>query len=83
MELDSDCWLKVRHLSVHEYVSMSLLRDAGVPTPKFGVAKTAEEARDIAKSLDCLDLVVKAQVGICYVQEAIHCGRNHFFSLKS
>jgi hypothetical protein len=33
-----------------------------VPTPKFGVAKTAEEARKIAESLDVVDLVVKAQV---------------------
>ncbi len=52
-----------RHLSVHEYVSMTLLRDAEVPTPKFGVAKTPQEASDIARQLDCLDLVVKAQVG--------------------
>jgi len=51
-----------RHLSVHEYVSMSLLRDAGVPTPKFGVATSADEAKQIAKDLDSLDLVVKAQV---------------------
>jgi len=49
-------------LSVHEYVSMSLLRDAQVPTPKFGVASTAAEAKQIAKDLDSLDLVVKAQV---------------------
>lgn len=53
---------QVRHLSVHEYVSMQLLKDAGVPTPKFGVAKTAEEARKIAEDLDVVDLVVKAQV---------------------
>ena len=30
--------------------------------PKFGVAKTKEEARKIAEELGCLDLVVKAQV---------------------
>ena len=51
-----------RHLSVHEYVSMSLLKDADVPTPKFGVAETAAEARKIAEELDVADLVVKAQV---------------------
>jgi len=50
---------------VHEYVSMTLLKDAGVPTPKFGVAKTAEEAKKIAEDLDCVDLVVKAQVHFC------------------
>ncbi len=49
-------------MSVHEYVSMTLLRDAGVPVPKFGVAKTAAEAKQIAQDLESLDLVVKAQV---------------------
>ena len=49
-------------MSVHEYVSMTLLKDAGVPTPKFGVAKTPAEAKDIASKLECIDLVVKAQV---------------------
>ncbi len=53
---------QTRNLSVHEYVSMSLLRDAGVPTPKFGVARSPAEAKQIAKDLDCIDLVVKAQV---------------------
>merc|ERR1711872_619842 len=52
----------VRNLSVHEYVSMSLLQDAGVPVPKFGVAKTSSEAKQIAKDLDVSDLVIKAQV---------------------
>ena len=33
-----------------------------MPTPQFGVAKTAAEARKVAESLDCQDLVVKAQV---------------------
>merc|ERR1711899_584086 len=51
-----------RNLSVHEYVSMSLLKDAGVPTPKFGVATTAAEARKIADDLATKDLVIKAQV---------------------
>lgn len=41
---------------------MSLLKDAGVPTPKFGVAKTAAEARKIAEELGTKDLVIKAQV---------------------
>jgi len=53
---------QVRNLSVHEYVSMSLLKDAGVPTPKFGVATTVEEAKKIAEDLGTKDLVVKAQV---------------------
>lgn len=41
---------------------MTLLKDAGVPTPKFGVAATAAEARTIAEELGGSDLVIKAQV---------------------
>merc|ERR1712226_1499261 len=51
-----------RQLSVHEHVSMSLLKEAGVPTPKFGVATTADEAKQIAADLNVPDIVVKAQV---------------------
>ena len=47
---------------MHEHISMTLLKDADVPTPKFGVAKSAEEAKKIAAELDCPDLVIKAQV---------------------
>merc|ERR1719283_282819 len=41
---------------------MSLLQEAGVPVPKFGVAKSAAEAKQIAEDIACEDLVVKAQV---------------------
>ena len=41
---------------------MTLLKDAGVPTPKFGVANTATEAKTIAEELGGSDLVIKAQV---------------------
>jgi len=41
---------------------MSLLKEAGVPTPKFGLAKTAAEAKKIAEDIAGNDLVVKAQV---------------------
>merc|ERR1711874_933674 len=51
-----------RDLSVHEHVSMSLLKEAGVPVPNFGVAKSAEEAKKIAQDIATNDLVVKAQV---------------------
>merc|ERR1712079_701718 len=51
-----------RQLSVHEHVSMSLLKEAGVPVPKFGVAKSAAEAKKIAEDIASNDLVVKAQV---------------------
>lgn len=52
----------VRHLNVHEHISYSLLNEAGIPTPKFGVAKTADEAAKIATDLNTKDLVLKAQV---------------------
>merc|ERR1712109_410510 len=51
-----------RNLSVHEHVSMALLQEAGVPVPKFGVAKSAADARKIAEEIASNDLVVKAQV---------------------
>ena len=53
----------VRNLSVHEHVSMSLLKEAGVPTPKFGVATSVDQAKAIANDIGSNDLVVKAQVG--------------------
>jgi len=51
-----------RNLSVHEHVSMSLLQEAGVPVPKFGVATSKAEAKKIAEDIGSSDLVVKAQV---------------------
>ncbi|KAG7153874.1 succinate--CoA ligase [ADP-forming] subunit beta, mitochondrial-like [Homarus americanus] len=51
-----------RNLNVHEHVSFSLLRKAGIPVPGFGVAHTPEEAVDIANKLDSTDVVIKAQV---------------------
>lgn len=51
-----------RSLNVHEHVSFTLLRRAGIPVPGFGVAHTQEEAVEIANQLDSTDVVVKAQV---------------------
>merc|ERR1712223_964792 len=51
-----------RDLSVHQHVSMSLLKEAGVPVPNFGVAKSSDEAKKIAQDIATNDLVVKAQV---------------------
>lgn len=51
-----------RKLNVQEHVSYTLLNDACIPTPKFGVAKTAAEAEKIAKDLNTKNLVLKAQV---------------------
>ncbi|XP_033231594.1 succinate--CoA ligase [ADP-forming] subunit beta, mitochondrial-like [Belonocnema kinseyi] len=53
---------QVRNLNVHEHISYSLLNEAGIPTPKFGVAKSPEEAAKIAADLKTKDIVLKAQV---------------------
>ncbi|KAL2717747.1 hypothetical protein V1478_013447 [Vespula squamosa] len=52
----------IRNLNVHEHISYSLLNEAGVPTPKFGVAKTPNEAAKLAADLKTKDIVLKAQV---------------------
>jgi len=51
-----------RNLNVHEHVSYSLLKGAGIPVPKFGVAKTGKEAAELVRSLGLTDIAVKAQV---------------------
>ncbi|RVE44772.1 hypothetical protein evm_010571 [Chilo suppressalis] len=53
---------QVRKLNVHEYVSYTLLRDNGIPVPKFNVAKTKDEAVKFAQELNSQDIVLKAQV---------------------
>lgn len=52
----------VRNLNVHEHISYSVLNEAGIPTPKFGVAKTPDEAAKLAADLNTKDIVLKAQV---------------------
>lgn len=52
----------MRNLNVHEYISYTLLRDHGIPVPKFNVAKTKEEACKYALDLNTEDIVLKAQV---------------------
>ncbi|KAL6455947.1 hypothetical protein MHYP_G00357980 [Metynnis hypsauchen] len=51
-----------RNLSLHEYMSIGLLREAGISVPAGTVASTPEEAYAAAKQLGSKDLVVKAQV---------------------
>ncbi|XP_035429521.2 succinate--CoA ligase [ADP-forming] subunit beta, mitochondrial [Spodoptera frugiperda] len=53
---------QVRNLNVHEYISYTLLRDHGIPVPKFHVATTADEVVKFAKELNTKDIVLKAQV---------------------
>ena len=52
----------VRNLEVHEHMAYTLLKEAGIPTPPFWVAKTSDEAATLAKNLNTKDLVLKAQV---------------------
>mmetsp|Transcript_53164 Transcript_53164/g.116415 ORF Transcript_53164/g.116415 Transcript_53164/m.116415 type:complete len:427 (+) Transcript_53164:91-1371(+) len=63
-----------RHLSLHEYQSLSVFQDFGVAVPKIMVAKTAEEAAEKAKLFDGDEVVVKTQVlaggrGLGYFKE--------------
>ncbi|KAF2887118.1 hypothetical protein ILUMI_19055 [Ignelater luminosus] len=51
-----------RNLNVHEHISYSLLKEAGINVPKFGLAKTKQEAKEIAKKLNTKNIVLKAQV---------------------
>ncbi|XP_039601176.1 succinate--CoA ligase [ADP-forming] subunit beta, mitochondrial [Polypterus senegalus] len=51
-----------RSLSLHEYLSIGLLKECGISVPKGMVANSPEEAFSAAKELGSKDLVVKAQV---------------------
>nr|CAG8615748.1 7065_t:CDS:2 [Entrophospora candida] len=51
-----------RFLAIHEYLSMDLLNNYGIKTPKGSVAKTPLEAYDVAQKLGTEDAVIKAQV---------------------
>ncbi|GAX10691.1 succinyl-CoA synthetase beta subunit [Fistulifera solaris] len=58
----------VRHLNVHEYVSMEIMQAHGIKTPNCSVASTPEEAEQIflhklnKPGTPLLDVVIKAQV---------------------
>ncbi|XP_016122372.1 succinate--CoA ligase [ADP-forming] subunit beta, mitochondrial isoform X2 [Sinocyclocheilus grahami] len=51
-----------RNLSLHEYMSIGLLKEAGISVPTGLVASTPDEAYAVAKQIGSKDLVVKAQV---------------------
>uniref|UniRef100_UPI00398E920A succinate--CoA ligase [ADP-forming] subunit beta, mitochondrial-like n=1 Tax=Pristiophorus japonicus TaxID=55135 RepID=UPI00398E920A len=51
-----------RNLFLHEYLSIRLLKDAGIPVPEGRAVSTPEEAYDAAKAIGSKDLVVKAQI---------------------
>jgi succinyl-CoA synthetase beta subunit len=48
-------------MNLHEYQARELLREAGIPVPGGGIAKTAKEARKLAEDIGT-KVVVKAQV---------------------
>ncbi|CAL8238336.1 unnamed protein product, partial [Merluccius merluccius] len=51
-----------RGLSLHEYMSIGLLKEAGIAVPDGMVASSSDEAYSVAKQIGSKDLVVKAQV---------------------
>eukprot|EP00127_Corallochytrium_limacisporum_P004703 Clim_evm57s172 gene=Clim_evmTU57s172 len=51
-----------RKLSIHEHLSMGLLKKFGVNVPRGRVARTAMEAEQVATELNTEDMVIKAQV---------------------
>lgn len=51
-----------RNLNVHEYVAIDMLKKHGVNVPKGGVARSPEEAYEVATSIGSSDFVIKAQV---------------------
>uniref|UniRef100_A0A0N4UBW5 Succinate--CoA ligase [ADP-forming] subunit beta, mitochondrial n=1 Tax=Dracunculus medinensis TaxID=318479 RepID=A0A0N4UBW5_DRAME len=52
----------VRQFSLHEHNGMSLLKEANINVPSYGVGKTPEEVMQLAKQIEGKDYVVKAQV---------------------
>ncbi|KAJ8366858.1 hypothetical protein AAFF_G00338720 [Aldrovandia affinis] len=51
-----------RSLSLHEYLSIGLLKEEGISVPAGMVASSPDEAYSVAKQIGSKDLVVKAQV---------------------
>lgn len=51
-----------RHLSLHEYQSLSIFQQFGVATPKIAVAKSPQEAAQKALEFPGDDVVIKTQV---------------------
>jgi len=49
-------------MNIHEYQAKEIFRKYDVPVPRGGVAFSAEEALEVAKSLDSNIFVVKAQI---------------------
>ena len=59
--MPSGTLLPFRAMNIHEYQAHDLMREFGVSTPKGGVARTPEEAEELARPLGNR-LVIKAQI---------------------
>jgi len=55
---------QTRLLNVHEYVSMDIMRNFGIPVPKGGAANNLEEVQQVYRTIfgDGKDCVIKAMV---------------------
>lgn len=51
-----------RNLSLHEYMSIGLLKEAGISVPAGMVANSSEEAYAVAKQIGKAEQVVNKQV---------------------
>lgn len=51
-----------RGLSLQEHVALTILNQHKIKTPRFGVAKTPNEADKVARDLLTKNLILKAQV---------------------
>ena len=49
-------------MNIHEYQAKEILKNYGISVPPGGVARTPEEAEQIARKLECERFVVKAQI---------------------
>ncbi|WP_150046150.1 MULTISPECIES: ADP-forming succinate--CoA ligase subunit beta [Methylomonas] len=49
-------------MNIHEYQAKQLFRDFSIPVPRGGVAESAQQALQVAQSLDAAAVVVKAQI---------------------
>jgi len=74
-----------RHLSLHEYQSLTVFSEFGVQVPKFAVAKTPAEAAEKAKTFSGDEVVIKTQVlaggrGLGYFKENDFKGGVHIIT---
>jgi succinyl-CoA synthetase beta subunit len=67
-----------RHLAIHEYLSMGLLRDNGVKVPRFMVASTPDEVLKHANEIGQCKLVHRDSV-VHWLSICLQCRRFGIF----